>query len=120
MEKRILITQEMIDRYGEINGDRDIIHYDHEYALERGFQGTLAHGLMIQGFANDVACRMYGAEWFSRGLIDVKFVGPTYPGDDVVVHLDEDGKLVVKASERTALVGTATLRPETVGDTGGE
>jgi len=49
MEKRIFITQAMIDQYGVLNGDNDIIHYDIDYARQRGYKDTLAHGPMVMG-----------------------------------------------------------------------
>ncbi len=110
MQKTITMTQEIIDRYGELNGDRDILHYDHDYALERGFRGTLAHGLMIQGYANALAVQKYGDDWYDRGVIEVKFVGPTCPGDDLTVTIEDDGTLTATVPTGTALVGRAYLR----------
>ena len=45
LEHKVLMTQEKIDRYGKLNGDNDILHYDHDYCIKRGFRGTLAHGM---------------------------------------------------------------------------
>lgn len=111
-EKRVLITQEIIDQYGRINGDNDILHYDDEYARKRGFRGTLAHGLMVQGYANEVAAQKYGRDWFYRGVIEVRFVGPTCPGDELTVAIAEDGTLEAKAPAGTTVVGKVSLRPE--------
>ncbi|WP_028851522.1 MaoC family dehydratase [Thermocrispum municipale] len=110
MKRDYFITQEKIDRYGEINGDNDIIHYDVDYARERGFKAPLAHGLMVQGYASAMAAEKYGADWFTRGEIHVKFVGPLYPDETITVEIDDDGKLHVAAGDRTCIVGTAKLR----------
>lgn len=110
MKQEYLITQEMIDRYGEINGDNDIIHYDAEYAAKRGFKAPLAHGLMVQGYASALAARKYGADWFTRGEIEVKFVGPLYPDEKITVEIDDEGRLDVSAGDRTCIVGVARLR----------
>lgn len=110
MQKDYLITQEMIDRYGQINGDNDIIHYDTEYARQRGFKAPLAHGLMVQGYASALGAEKYGPDWFSRGEIEVKFVGPLYPDEVITIGIGEDGILDVSAGERTCIVGTARLR----------
>jgi 3-hydroxybutyryl-CoA dehydratase len=114
-QRDFVITQEIIDAYGELNGDDDILHYDAEYAAQRGFRGTLAHGLMIQGYANVVAVDTYGDDWFTRGEIAVKFVGPTCPGDVVTVSIDDDGTLEARVPTGVSLVGTAVLRPESTG-----
>lgn len=111
MQRTYTVTQEKIDRYGVLNGDRDIIHYDLDYAKKRGFQGTLAHGLMVQGYANDVALAMYGDDWLTRGAIKVKFVAPVYPDEDYVIEIKPDGELTATGPRGVAMVGTATLRP---------
>ena len=111
MQRVFTVTQEIIDRYGAINGDRDIIHYDAEYAAQRGFRGTLAHGLMVQGYANVLAVELYGTEWMERGEIEVKFVRPVFPGDDVTVEIDDSGTLTASNADGPVMVGTAILRP---------
>ena len=35
---KVVMTQEKIDRYGKLNGDWDILHYDHDYCVKRGFR----------------------------------------------------------------------------------
>lgn len=113
MQRVFPVTQEVIDRYGAINGDRDIIHYDADYAAQRGFRGTLAHGLMVQGYANVLAIEMYGTKWMQRGEIEVKFVRPVFPGDDVTVEIDESGVLTAFNADGPVMVGTAALRRAT-------
>jgi len=111
MKREFEVTQETIDRYGVINGDRDIIHYDAEYAKQRGFRGTLAHGLMVQGYANVVAVDTYGTNWMERGEIEVKFVRPVFPGDTVTVDLDDSsGALTASNQDGPVMVAIATLR----------
>ena len=110
MERTIKITQAMIDRYGEINGDNDIIHYDHDYAVKRGFRGTLAHGLMVLGYAVELATRKWGKEWHSRGELEVRFVGPVIPGDEVTVSIADDGTLIAKVASGETIVGHIGLR----------
>lgn len=112
MRREFKVTQEVIDRYGAINGDRDIIHYDAEYAKKRGFRGTLAHGLMVQGYANVMAVDLYGTTWMERGEIEVKFVRPVFPGDSMTVEIDEAGTLTASNQDGPVMVGTAKLRPE--------
>lgn len=110
MQREFKVTQETIDRYGVINGDQDIIHYDDDYARQRGFRGTLAHGLMVQGYANVLAVDLYGTDWMERGEIEVKFVRPVFPGDTVTVELDESGVLTASNQDGPVIVGTARLR----------
>src|SRR5215467_3185892 len=100
----------MIDRYGGINGDNDIIHYDHDYAVKRGFRGTLAHGLMMLGYAVELAARQWGKDWHYRGEIDVRFVGPVIPGDEVRVNIGDDGTVTARVATGETMRGTIGLR----------
>lgn len=108
-KKEIDITQATIDEYGRINGDNDIIHYDHAYAEARGFRGTLAHGLMVMAYAAELGAERYGADWFRQGEIEVKWIGPVCPGDALVVALDDDGQINAEVGEGPVMVGRAVL-----------
>jgi acyl dehydratase len=110
IEKTIKQTQEMFDNYGVLNGDNDILHYDDAFAKERGFRGTLGHGLMYTGYVADLAAKKYGKDWHYNGVLKVKFVAPVCPDDDLKVTLADDGTAECKSQFGTTLVGSATLR----------
>lgn len=109
VEKVIPQTQAMFDDYGKLNGDNDILHYDDAFAKERGFRGTLGHGLMYTGYVCDLAARKYGKDWFYRGRLTVKYVRPVCPGDNLVVTIEADGKTQCQSQFDTTLVGNASL-----------
>lgn len=109
MQREIPITQAMIDGYGRINGDNDIIHYDHAYALARGFRGTLLHGPHMTALVADVGARRYGKEWLTRGRLHTKWIGPSCPGDTFVVEMDEAGRIEARSGDGVAVVGEAVL-----------
>jgi 3-hydroxybutyryl-CoA dehydratase len=103
------ITQESINRYGELNGDNDQLHYDAEYARSRGFQGTIAHGLMLLGTVTELAVSRMGSAWFEQGYVGLKWIAPTHAGDEIVVAIDDGGKIEVHAAAgRVVALGTAT------------
>ncbi len=110
MERSLSITQDMIDRYGRINGDNDIIHYDHGYAVKRGFRGTLLHGPHVSALAADLGARRYGSDWLYRGRLHTKWVSPVCPGDMYAAELADDGTLTARVGEQVAMVGRAVLR----------
>jgi acyl dehydratase len=111
LEHRVRMTQEKIDRYGKLNGDWDILHYDHDYCVKRGFRGTLAHGMHSMASAIDLALEKYGKDFYYRGQISVRWTGPVCPGDEQVTLLDADGNVVarVESSDATVMVGKSTL-----------
>ncbi len=109
LEKTIPQTQEMFDAYGRLNGDNDILHYDKAYANEKGFRGTLGHGLMYTGYVANLAAKKYGRDWHYRGELTVKFVAPVCPEDRLVVTLNDDGTAQCASQFGTTLVGSAKL-----------
>jgi acyl dehydratase len=109
MKRKIEITQGKIDRYGDINGDFDIIHYDHDYAVQRGFRGTLVHGPHLSGFACDMALEKYGIDWFKQGRLRTKWIAPVCPGDELIVEIAEDGTITETVNGAPVVVGSATL-----------
>ena len=100
-------TQAMIDRYGRLNGDNDIIHYDPDYARRRGFRGTLNHGLMTLGYVAEVGAQRWGRDWFYGGELTLKWTDPVCPGDDLAVSADEDG--AVTCEVQTGLVAEGRI-----------
>ncbi len=109
MERTLKISQSMIDGYGRINGDNDIIHYDDAYARERGFRGTLLHGPHMTALVADLGAKLYGADWLYRGKLHTKWIGPVCPGDSFSAKLAADGKIEASAGGKAVLVGSATL-----------
>lgn len=109
LEKKIVMTQAIIDQYGAINGDNDTIHYDEELAKSRGFRGTLAHGLNVMGYAAGLAAQMYGDRWFTEGELYTKWIAPVCPGDQLVVTIDDDGTIEGKVAQGTTMIGYAKL-----------
>ena len=109
LEKKVAMTQAIIDQYGTINGDNDTIHYDEALAKSRGFRGTLAHGLNVMGYAAGLAAKKYGEDWYTRGELYTKWIAPVCPGDHLVVTLDEDGKIEGAVEQGLTMVGHARL-----------
>ncbi len=93
------IDQTMIDSYGKLNGDSNLIHYDRDFARKCGFPDTIAHGLMTFGFISEIMTRFFGRGWVSGGKIKMIFVAPVHPGDTISAK----GKVKGKAPEGEAL-----------------
>ncbi len=110
MKREIQITQPMIDGYGRINGDNDIIHYDHDYAVARGFRGTLLHGPHMTAFVADLGARRYGADWLYRGRLHTKWIGSVCPDDLFAANLADDGSIEAVSGGSIVMVGTATIQ----------
>lgn len=109
MKKSVNVTQPLVDQYGRINGDNDILHYDHDFAVSKGFRGTLAHGLHMMGIVGEMAARNYGRDWYYEGDIYVKWIAPVCPGDTVEFGIGDDGVITSEGPHGTTMVGHAKL-----------
>lgn len=49
------VTQEMIDRFADLTGDRQFIHVDPERARMTPFGGTIAHGFLTLSLVTQLA-----------------------------------------------------------------
>jgi acyl dehydratase len=85
-------------------GNRNPIHWDTQYARERGFPAPIALGMMIQGYLAEMCVIYFGESFFHDSWFNIKFVRPTHP-DDVIttqgvvedVKVCEDGRRLVSA-----------------------
>jgi len=110
LTRTVRFTQAMIDAYGAFNGDRDILHYDEEYARARGYRGTINHGLHSLALAADLGMRRHGPAWLERGRVSAKWTGPVCPGDELTIVLEEDGTLRATVGDgQVVMVGEMTL-----------
>ena len=112
ISRTIEMTQEMIDRYGRLNGDNDIIHYDHHYAVARGFRGTLNHGMMTLGYIAELGARKTGRDWFFRCALNVKWIDPVCPGDVLEVQAEDAGQASAAVPQGPVANAKITLAAE--------
>ncbi|MGY1834384.1 hypothetical protein ACI79P_04660 [Blastococcus sp. SYSU DS0510] len=93
------------------------IHED-DVARRYGFDGALVPGVELFARTTTPLVAAWGAEWLSRGRIDLRFRRPTYDGDELLVD-PADGRLTVSGpSGEVRCVGSAGLgadRPDLAG-----
>jgi 3-hydroxybutyryl-CoA dehydratase len=90
------ISQPMIDQYGRVNDDTNLMHYDSDFARTRGYRDAIAHGLMTFAFASEMLGQYFGPQWAQGGKVRIKFIAPVYPGDTIttggrVTAIDPEG-----------------------------
>lgn len=69
-------AQDMVNRYGRVNEDRNLIHYDAAAARRAGFARPVVHGALVTALLSE-ACRDYfGREWLDSGRLKVAFIKP--------------------------------------------
>jgi acyl dehydratase len=73
------VTKNQLVRYAGASGDFNPLHTDDESARAVGFDGVIAHGMLVMGFLTQAV-----TTWIPRRLfrkIKVRFKGVTLPGD---------------------------------------
>ena len=80
-----VITEEDIEAFGALSGDRNPLHFDSDYAASTRFGGCIAHGMLSANLISTVL----GMQLPGRGAVylgqTLRFLAPVRAGDEVVV-----------------------------------
>ena len=116
-------TQEDIEKFADLSGDRNPIHLDEEHAKGTRFGRRIAHGMLTSSLISNVI----GNELPGLGSIylgqTLQFLAPVFPGDTItaratVISVREDKPIVkietVCTNQRDEVVikGEATVLVE--------
>jgi 3-hydroxybutyryl-CoA dehydratase len=75
------MTQDVIDAWADVSGDRNPLHVDPEYARTTRYGGTIAHGHIALSYLCQLMQAWAGAAWMRGGrLVDIRFIAPIRPG----------------------------------------
>ncbi len=87
------VTAARIDQFADLSGDRYALHMDEGFAAARGFDGRVAHGLlvlsMVDGLKNNAPAQLDGL--VSLGW-NWRFDAPVLAGDRIHARLTIVGK----------------------------
>ena len=101
----VTITQDTVDAFGEITGDRQWIHTDPARAAFSPFRGTIAHGYLTLALAPALLDQVLPLDAFAMtinyGLDRLRFPAPLPVGEPV--------RLRVKLDAVEPIPGGATL-----------
>ncbi len=78
------LSQGKIDCFGAVSGGVGAIHLDPAFCSTTRFQSTLAQGYLLIGYVAEMLKNNFGRAWFESGDLDVKLVGPAFPGHTVL------------------------------------
>lgn len=76
-------------RAKNLNPESENKIHDDDVARRFGFTGALVPGVEVFAYATYPFAQVWGEEFLSRGVIDVRFSKPVYDGDDVDVVAEE-------------------------------
>ena len=77
------ITQEQLQAYAQVSGDRNPLHLDAGFAASTRFSGVIAHGMLTLAFISEMMAGAFDRAWLETGAMRVRFKGAAYLGDRV-------------------------------------
>jgi acyl dehydratase len=90
-----VVHQEQMSVYSNVQQFWRTTHTDRAVAEAEGLETTLAQGLMGASYVSELATRFFGPSWFTTGHLELAFIAPMLPGDEVrvlgVVSEPEEG-----------------------------
>ena len=82
------ITDEQIEAFAQLSGDRNPVHFDDAFAKCIGFEGHIAHGALTTALLSAVL----GMDLPGPGSVfleqRVRFLAPVRPGDTITAALE--------------------------------
>jgi hypothetical protein len=102
------VTRRMIVQYSGVVQDFNPVHYDDEFAKKAGLPSAIAQGPLTVTLLLDALLAQHGTD--AIGKLSVRLKTPVFPGDQVHVTCDEQGKLSAKVGDREVLSGNLTLK----------
>ncbi len=73
------VTAKDIDDFAHFSGDKNALHFDDSYAIDMGFKGRIAHGMIFQSYLS----KFFGVNYPGKGTIFLRnanmFLAPIYP-----------------------------------------
>jgi acyl dehydratase len=111
------VTAEEVDAFARLSGDVNPLHLDDAFAEERGFQGRVVHGALVNAFIS----RLLGTELPGPGCLwlsqTTRFARPVYVADPIevvvrVVHKSDSLRTLVLETTVENLRGETLLAGE--------
>lgn len=100
----LTISQEDVNKYGLTSGDYNQIHFNDEYAVGRGLEKRIAHGLII----NAISSKYFGMEYPGNGTLFIgysyKFLKPLYLNNEYLVSISFPKEDTIKGIYRSLVI----------------
>lgn len=113
-ERTRVVTAEDIERFTEISGDRNPLHYDSKYAEATRFGGIVVQGGITSGILNAVVAEDLPGPGTVFLHVDWSFRAPVRPGDAItgaveITEVRDDKPITRLATTVTRDDGTVVL-----------
>ena len=95
----VMITDEMLSDFHNITSDCNPLHNDAEFAINAGYKGKVAYGMLTASFMSTLAGVYLPGENSLIHKVEVEFPTPVYVGDMLsfsgeVVRKDDNFKII--------------------------
>jgi 3-hydroxybutyryl-CoA dehydratase len=103
------VTERDIEAFAGFSRDDNALHMDEQFALDRGFAGRVAHGMIALSLISRLIGTQlpgHGSLWMSQQL---DFVQPVHAGDHLRASVTVDR---ISHAARVAVLSTLVVKPE--------
>lgn len=82
------ITEEDIEKFAEVTGDKNPVHLDEEYARNSFFGRRIAHGMLTAGLISTLLGNVLPGPGTIYLRQELKFKAPVYPGELITAAVE--------------------------------
>ena len=104
VERKIQISQEMVNDYALISGDDNPIHQDHSYARDEGFDNTIVHGMFVLSLMSEYFSVSSKFDSQSKLILNARFKKPIYVDEEITFFIENKEKIIAKNSKNEICV----------------
>ena len=98
----VKVTDQMVQQFADMSGDRNPIHLDDDYAAKTRFKRRIAHGMISGALISRALVELIGGGGVYLGQ-NLKFVNPIFIDDTIVITIKITG---IRREKGIAMVET--------------
>jgi 3-hydroxybutyryl-CoA dehydratase len=88
---KILITEDLVQKFAEISGDKNLIHINDSFAAKTPIKKRIAHGLIILAGISRILTEELGDGNIMMSET-VRYLKPAYIGDLIKINIEKNKK----------------------------
>lgn len=113
---RFQITQEMVDRFAELTGDRSSLHVDAAFARRSPFRRCVVHGLLPVMYLSRCAFQVKDRNRVRLTELTARFLKPAFPGTTLELTWSEHTDPSIESTDPEAQTYTYSIARAPAGE----